>query len=304
MQIQDTPLFPIQHASMTQVLNHYTAGLEKYETRVPNLCFFRRETDGQPHSCLMEPSIAVVVEGSKRMILGTESYDYDISRFLITSLELPATAHTLGCTPNAPYLGFVLRLDFMLMSELLLQLPDIPLEKNSSRGMLLCQTTPELLDAFSRLLALLDQPETIPVMAPLIQREIYYRLLTGEQGGPLRQMAYTDSHSHKISRAINWLRDNFTEPLQIETLAGQVQMSTSNFHLHFREITAMTPLQYQKWLRLNEARRLMLTEDMDAGSAAFKVGYESASQFNREYSRLFGAPPLRDIRRLLSGTTA
>ena len=155
-----------------------------------------------------------------------------------------------------------------------------------------------LLTAFQRLIDLLDEPRDIPILAPNIQREIFYRLLVGDQGARLRQMASAGSQSNQIGRAIYWLKSNFTQTLRIDDLATQVNMSTSTFHHHFRAVTAMSPLQYQKWLRLNEARRLMLTENQDAAAAAFQVGYESPSQFNREYSRLFGKSPLRDITNL------
>ena len=157
-----------------------------------------------------------------------------------------------------------------------------------------------MIDARSHswLIDLLAEPKDIPILAPIIQREIVYRLLAGDQGARLRQMALTGSQSQQIARAIDWLKSHFTEPLRIEDLATHVNMSTSSFHHHFRALTAMSPLQYHKWLRLNEARRLMLTERLDATTAAFQVGYESPSQFSREYSRSFGAPPLRDITNL------
>jgi len=155
-----------------------------------------------------------------------------------------------------------------------------------------------LLTAFQRLIDLLAEPKDIPILAPIIQREIVYRLLVGDQGARLRQMASAGSQSQQIARAIDWLKSNFTQSLRIEDLATQVNMSTSTFHHHFRALTAMSPLQYQKWLRLNEARRLMLIERLDAATAAFQVGYESPSQFSREYSRLYGAPPLRNITNL------
>jgi len=161
-----------------------------------------------------------------------------------------------------------------------------------------------LLTAFQRLIDLLDEPKDIPILASIIQREIFYRLLVGDQGTRLRQMASAGSQSQQIARAIDWLKGNFTQPLRIDHLATQVNMSTSTFHHHFRALTAMSPLQYQKWLRLNEARRLMLAENQDAANAAFQVGYESPSQFSREYGRMFGAPPLRDITSLRQMTTA
>jgi AraC-like DNA-binding protein len=170
-----------------------------------------------------------------------------------------------------------------------------PRAQESSRGMAIGDVTLPLLTAFQRLIDLLDEPKDIPILAPIFQREIIYRLLVGDQGARLRQMASAGSQSRQIARAIGWLKGNFTRPLRIDDLAAQVNMSTSTFHHHFRALTAMSPLQYQKWLRLNEARRLMLTEHVDAANAAFQVGYESPSQFSREYRRFFGESPLRDI---------
>jgi AraC-like DNA-binding protein len=195
-----------------------------------------------------------------------------------------------------PYLSLRLKLDQGEIAQLMVDshLPP-PRAQPSSRGMATGEVTLPLLSAFQRLLDLLAAPQDIPLLAPLIQREILYRLLVGDQGARLRQMASAGSQSHQIARAIDWLKGNFTRPLHIDDLAAQVHMSTSTFHHHFRALTAMSPLQYQKWLRLNEARRLMLTERLDAATAAFQVGYESPSQFSREYSRVFGAPPLRDI---------
>jgi transcriptional regulator GlxA family with amidase domain len=179
-----------------------------------------------------------------------------------------------------------------------------PRPQQSRRGMATGEVTLPLLSAFQRLLDLLDEPQDIPMLAPMIRKEIFYRLLVGDQGMRLRQMASVGSQSHQIARAIDWLKGNFSQPMRIDELATQVNMSTSTFHHHFRALTAMSPLQYQKWLRLNEARRLMLTELLDAATAAFQVGYESPSQFSREYNRLFGAPPLRDITKLRQMATA
>lgn len=160
------------------------------------------------------------------------------------------------------------------------------------------EVTLPLLNAFQRLIDLLAEEQDIPILSPVIQREIIYRLLVGDQGARLRQIASVRSQSHQIARAIDWLKGNFTQPLRIEDLATQARMSTSTFHHHFRSMTALSPLQYQKQLRLREARRLMLMEYLDATTAAFQVGYESPSQFSREYNRLFGAPPLRDVTNL------
>ena len=229
-------------------------------------------------------------------MLGDDAYVYDAHHFLLTSVDLPTFVQVIKASPEKPYLGLVLNIDQREISQLMVDsnLPP-PRPQQSSRGMATGEVTLPLLTAFQRLIDLLDEPKDIPILAPIIQREIFYRLLVGDQGARLRQMASAGSQSQQIARAIDWLKGNFTQPLRIDDLAAQVNMSTSTFHHHFRAVTAMSPLQYQKWLRLNEARRLLLAENQDATTAAFQVGYESPSQFSREYSRLFGAPPLRDI---------
>lgn len=187
-------------------------------------------------------------------------------------------------------------LDQRVMSELVVEGHlHPPRAEPTARGMGVGQATLPLLQAFQRLIDLLDTPVDIPILAPLIQREIVYRLLMSDLGARLWQIATVGSQGHRIARAIDWLKAHANEPLRVDELAASVQMSTSTFHQHFRALTAMSPLQYQKWLRLHEARRLMLTENLEAATAAFRVGYESASQFGREYHRMFGAPPLRDI---------
>lgn len=279
-------------AGVTQWAN----GVEVFATPVPNLTFYRRETQTEPCSCLVEPSVALVVQGAKRALLGGDAYAYNIHRFLITSLDMPAMMQIAEASPERPYLGLTLKLDLAVMAELMVQgRQQPPREQPVGRGMVMGETTVPMLDSFRRLLALLDEPDAIPVLAPLIQREIYYRLLTSDQGARLWQIASVGSQSHRVARAIDWLKSHYVQPLRIDELASLVQMSASAFHHHFRLLTAMSPLQFQKWLRLNEARRLMLAEHADASTAAFQVGYESPSQFSREYSRLFGAPPRRDI---------
>jgi AraC-like DNA-binding protein len=220
----------------------------------------------------------------------------DVDHFLITSVDLPTLVQIIQASEEKPYLSLILKLDRREMAQLMADshLPP-PRAQPSSRGMALGEVTLPLLSACQRLVDLLAAPQDIPILAPIIQREILYRLLVGEQGARLRQIASAGSQSHQIVRAIEWLKRHFTQPLRVEDLAAHVHMSPSTFHHHFRALTAMSPLQYHKWLRLNEARRLMLTERLEAATAAFQVGYESPSQFNREYSRLFGAPPLRDI---------
>ncbi len=250
----------------------------------------------QPMSYMYEPSVCLVAQGSKRVLLRDEAYELDVNQFLITSVDLPTFVRIMKASREKPYLGLLLKLDQGEISHLMVDsnLPP-PRAQQSSRGMATSEVTLPLLNAFQRLIDLLDEPNDIPILAPIIQREICYRLLVGDQGARLRQLASGASQSQQIARAIDWLKGNFRRPLHIDDLAKQVNMSTSTFHHHFRTLTAMSPLQYQKWLRLNEARRLMLTEHADAATVAFHVGYESPSQFSREYGRLFGAPPLRDI---------
>ena len=268
-------------------------------TAVPGLSLFRRDEPTGPISGMYEPSICLVAQGAKRVLLGDDTYVYDAHHYLITSVHLPTVVQIITASRDKPYLGLMLKLDQREISQLMVDsnLPP-PRPQQSSRGMATGEITLPLLTAFQRLIDLLAEQKDIPILAPIIQREIIYRLLVGDQGARLRQMASAASQSHQIARAIDWLKGNFTQPLRIDDLATQVNMSTSTFHHHFRALTAMSPLQYQKWLRLNEARRLMLTEHLDAATAAFQVGYESPSQFSREYSRLFGAPPLRDIKSL------
>jgi len=265
-------------------------------TAVPGLSLYRRDETTPPISIMYEPRICMVAQGAKRVLLGDDTFVYDEHHFLITSVDLPTVVQIIKATREKPYLGLVLKLDQREISQLMVDsnLP-LPRPQQSSRAMATGEVTLPLIAAFQRLIDLLDDPKDVPILAPIIKREIFYRLLVSDQGTRLRQMASAGSQSRQIARAIDWLKSNFTEPLRIDDLAAQVNMSTSTFHHHFRKLTAMSPLQYQKWLRLTEARRLMLAEGHDAATAAFQVGYESPSQFNREYNRLFGAPPLRDI---------
>jgi AraC-like DNA-binding protein len=267
-----------------------------YGTAITGLGFFRREHPAPPVVCMVEPSIILVVRGKKQLWVGGEGYPYDTSRFLITSLDLPANSEVLAASPELPCLGLTLKLDLRMLAELTAQ-SELPPTRNRSvaKGVGIGSLTPAMLASFERLLGLLEEPESIPVLAPLIQREIHYRLLQSDQASRLRQITSVDGQGYRIGKAIDWLKLNYTSALRVDDLAARVQMSTPTFHHHFRQLTAMSPLQYQKWLRLNEARRLMLNEHQDVSSAAFNVGYESPSQFSREYSRLFGVAPKRDI---------
>ena len=272
---------------------------DRFETAIPGLLFFRHDEPTEPHSGMYEPSICMVAQGSKRVLLGDDTYVYDAHHYLITSVQLPTMVQILEANRSKPYLGLMLKLNLREVSQLMADsnLPP-PRLQQSSRGMATGEVTLPLLAAFKRLIDLLAEPRDIPILAPVIHREIIYRLLVGDQGARLRQIASAGSQSQQIARAIDWLKGNFTQALRIDDLAAEASMSSSTFHHHFRSMTALSPLQYQKQLRLHEARRLMLADRLDAATAAFQVGYESPSQFSREYNRLFGAPPLRDIANL------
>ncbi len=277
----------------------WTDTSDRFDTAVPGLSLFRREEPTEPMTGMYEPSVCMVAQGAKRVLLGDEPYVYDPHHYLITSVHLPTVVQITEASREKPYLGLRLTFDQREISQLMADsnLPQ-PRGQQSSRGMATGEVTLPLVTAVQRLVDLLADPEDIPILAPIIQREIIYRLLVGDQGARLRQIASAGSQSHQIARAIEWLKGNFTRPLRIDDLAAQARMSSSTFHHHFRSMTALSPLQYQKQLRLQEARRLMLAEHLDAATAAFQVGYESPSQFSREYGRLFGAPPLRDIAKL------
>ncbi len=285
--------------SLGNSIARWTDKSDRVETTIPGLILARRAEPSEPISILYEPRVCVIAQGAKRVQLGDDAYVYDTHHFLLTSVDLPTFVQVIKASPEKPYLGLVLNIDQREISQLMVDsnLPP-PRPQRSSRGMATGEVTVPLITAFQRLIDLLDEPKDIPILAPVIEREIFYRLLLSDQGARLRQIAMAGSQSNQIARAIDWLKNNFTQPLRIADLAAQVNMSTSTFHHHFRAVTAMSPLQYQKWLRLNEARRLLLAENQDATTAAFQVGYESPSQFSREYSRLFGAPPLRDITNL------
>jgi AraC-like DNA-binding protein len=284
---------------LSRSIARWTEGGELPTTAVPGLSLFRRDEPTEPISGMYEPSVCLVAQGAKRVLLGDDTYLYDARHFLITSVHLPTVVQVIQATPLRPYLGLRLKFDLRELSQLMVD-SGLPQSRAvpSSRGMATGQVTLQLINAFVRLIDLLEDEKDIPILAPIVQREIIYRLLVGDQGDRLRQMATAGSQSQQIAKAIGWLKSNYSRTVSMDALASQANMSSSTFHHHFRALTALTPLQFQKQLRLREARRLMLAERMDAANAAFQVGYESPSQFNREYNRMFGAPPLRDITRL------
>lgn len=269
---------------------------ELRSTGISGLSLFRKNEPSEPVTGSYEPSVCLIAQGAKLVRLGNDTYVYDSNRYLFSGLHLPVIAQVVEADREKPYLGIKLTFDYRDISQLMAdsQLP-APRTQKTERGMATGELTPCLINAFQRLVDLLDEERDIPMLAPLIQREIFYRLLVGEQGERLRQLAVMGTQSQQIARAVTWLRSNFEKPLKVDELAKKASMGTSTFHHHFRNMTALSPLQYQKRLRLQEARRLMLAEHIDAASASFQVGYESPSQFSREYSRLYGAPPVRDI---------
>ncbi len=268
-------------------------------TKIPALCLIRTSSISEPLHTVHEPSLCVIAQGSKLVTLAGEIYQYDPASFMIASVHLPMCGQILQASHETPFLGIQL----VFTAD---QILDIMNESNqtwrgkmsSGRGLLVSKTSPQLLDAIIRLLRLLENPEDIPVLSPLIIREIFYRVLQGEQGDLIRQFAMIGSHAQCIARVIQFIRQNFDQPLRIEELAKEVSMSTSTLHSYFKKVTAMSPIKYQKQLRLQEARRLLISEPIDAADAAFRVGYESPSQFSREYTRLFGLPPKSDVKRL------
>jgi AraC-like DNA-binding protein len=245
------------------------------------------------------PSFCVIAQGSKELLLGDNCYRYDPAHYLIATAALPIATRIVEASPERPYLGLVLKLDPTLVGSVLIDAAhSAPQRPSAVTAVDVSGLDAGLLDAVVRLVRLLDAPTEACFLAPLITREIVYRLLMGAQGGRLGQIAALGSSTHRIVEAIEWLRRDFNQPLRIEDMARELGMSVSGFHHHFRAITAMSPLQFQKHLRLQEARRLMLGDGLDAASAGYRVGYGNASHFTREYKRLFGAPPMHDVERL------
>ena len=255
-----------------------------------------------PSECIHSvsiPAFCAIAQGSKEVLLGCDRYQYDPMHYLLATVELPIVSQILEASKTQPYLSLRLDLDPTLVGSVILEAGHPSSRSRADvKAIDVSPLDANLLDAVVRLVRLLDSPTEAHVLAPLIKREIIYRLLMGEQGNRLRHIAVLGGYTHYIARAVDRLRKDFNQPLRIESIARELGMSVSGFHHHFKSVTAMSPLQFQKQLRLQEARRLMLAENLDATSAAYRVGYDDASHFNREYKRLFGAPPMRDVERL------
>ena len=276
-----------------------------YTTAIPPLTVHRRNAPTEPLHCIYSLGLGVIAQGRKQVMLREEAIEYGPGQSMLTTIDLPVVSHVTQATARRPFLGLLLTLDarhiLQLASEIELARPS---RDRAYKPVSIERLDEALLDALIRLVQLLDEPALVPRLAPLIEQEIIIRLLTGHYGPQLQRLVAAGSPSQQIAKAVAWLKQNFTQALHVDALADRTHMSPSTFRQHFRAITGMSPLQFQKQLRLQEARQLMLNQSLDAGNAGGRVGYESASQFSREYSRLFGAPPQRDIRRMRLSQTS
>jgi AraC-like DNA-binding protein len=272
---------------------------ENRATEIPGVTLHRRTAPTAPCSMTYQPGVTVIAQGQKQVDLGRTTFIYGESQYLLTAVDLPIVSRIVKASEEVPCLALSLKFEMLVIRELLsreeIHVADTPLE---SPAMATGEATAEFLGACCRLVDLLNTPRDIPFLSDLIQREIIYRILCGPEGARLRAIATLGDQSHRTAKAIAWIKTNYAKPLRVEDLAQTAGMGLSTLHHHFRALTAMSPLQYQKQLRLQAARGRKLVDGLDAASAAFEVGYESASQFNREYSRLFGQPPKRDIQTL------
>jgi AraC-like DNA-binding protein len=296
------PVLSDLRKDLASKIARHAQSLGENPTAIPGLALYRRTTPTACYRATYEPSLTVFVQGRKRINLGGNEYLCDGSSFLLSSIDVPVESQIVEASEQIPMLSMFFRLDMPTVREVLNR-EDIPEPKTAvqSRGLAVGETTAGLLSACARLIELLETPEDIPFLSHLIQREIAYRILRTPQGERLRAIATRGDLSHRTARAIAWLRANYAKPLHIEELATIARMGVSTLHHQFRALTAMSPLQYQKQLRLQSARQRMLMDGIDATNAAYEVGYESVSQFSREYSRFFGQPPMRDIRALRDG---
>ncbi len=273
---------------------HAVADGEFY-TAIPRLMLYRSSVPTEHNAVVYVPSLCVVVQGAKEVVVGGEVFRYDPARSLLVAVDMPAATRVVEASQDRPCLAIRIEVDSAEVGEFLAEGASVPSNGPPSRGIGVTSIDPQLTGTITRLVELLDTPNDIGALSPLVLREITYRLLTSAQGPQLRQIVAPGAPALRIARAIAWLKEHFAEPARVEALAKHVALSPSAFHLHFKAMTGLSPLQYQKRFRLQEARRLMLSSGLDAAEAAFRVGYESPSQFGREYRRLFGAPPRQDI---------
>lgn len=287
-------------SNLINIIDKWTVGKIRFDTPISGLSFHRSSKPTEPVSYLFSPHFCLIAQGAKHIILDTEDYIYDPNNYVLSSVDLPLVSKIIKASINEPYLGLTLELDLNEISKIMtdIQLPNSSHNKEH-RGIEICSLSSDLSNAIERLVMLLETPNDIPILAPLIKKEIYYRLLTEGQTNRLHQILSIGTQTNKISKAIEWLKKNFNQSFYTHELAANVGMSESSFHQHFKTLTAMSPLQYQKKIRLNEAKRLMLVEKIDSAEASFAVGYDSPTQFNREYKRMFGLPPAKNIKTIL-----
>lgn len=298
VKISNSDVIANQCLELAILVMKHTEGNGVHPTAINRLSLARSDALPTATYSLDEPRLIIVVQGKKEMLLGEETYPYHAGQYLIHSVALPTSGRIIEATPDKPCLALRLSLDLVQLCDLVAQMSfSSANQENSVQGLWVSNADAMLIECVLRLVKLLETPQDIPILAPMMIRELYYRLLVGEQSKAVRQIATSGSSMQRIALAIQRIKAEFTHPMRIEDLARQVKMSTSSFHQHFKQVTSMSPVQYQKQLRLLEARRLMLAENFDAIAAAYRVGYESPSQFSREYSRMFGAPPMRDIER-------
>ena len=288
-----------QRAELAELIRRHAPTDGSFQTLIKPLFMVRHDRPVQSVPGVVQPALCIMAQGRKDVTLGGELFTYDPLNYLVLSVALPISGKVIYATPEDPHLAMRLDIDPADINALIAEAGPMSVPtRPSGRGMYVERIDSQLLDAVIRLIRLLDSPKDIPMLAPLITREILYRLLRGSEGYRLYEIAISNCQTHRVTQAIKWLNEHFQQPLRIEELAREVNLSVSTLHHRFKAVTAMSPLQYQKQLRLQEARRLMLSDGLEASAAGYKVGYESPSQFSREYSRLFGAPPLRDLARL------
>lgn len=286
-------------SALARIISVFAQSDGDHATAIPALSLHRRREPTAPLHCIFSLGLGVVVQGDKQVLLGDEVITYGPGQSMLTTIDLPVIAHVTRADVREPMLGLMLKLDSSQILQIAAEVQrELPPRVSGFRPISIEALDEGMIGALTRLVELLSQPSLLPQLAPLIQREIIVRLLMGPHAPQLLQLVATGSPSQQIAKSVAWIKKNFAKPLSVDDLAARAHMSASTFRQHFRAITGSSPLQYQKKLRLQEARQLMLNQNVDAAKASDQVGYESASQFSREYSRLFGAPPLQDVRRM------
>lgn len=299
MSSQINALMASQQGDLGALVDRHSDGDGMHRTAIDGVHCIRLSAVQMQLPTVYQPSICVIVQGAKQVLLEDEIYRYAPPQFLAVSVDLPLVGQVIEATPDAPYLCLAIDLDAKTLADLIAQSDDAGWTRtDTTRGLFVGEIDAGMLESALRLARLLDAPRDIPVLAPLMLREFHYRLLGSPYGRAIAQMAMTGSKTYQIGQIIRRIKTRIAEPVRVEELAEMANMSPSSFHQHFKAVTAMSPVQYQKRLRLTEARQLLLAEKMDAQSAAYRVGYQSVSQFSREYARMFGAPPIRDIENL------